>query len=327
MIKNPKLSVYKVILQQSARTKKNSYSFREFFINKYQLKETSSDNKIFNSFFSDVFKILDYKDDKKRRKAFRLSENITKKSNSFIVHGVVEGGPYDSGKSSGNLQTKRRSVKLHRNFIIQDDFYFLLQTKLDEKVGILILQTYGQENIDDSFKKFIKQLFRHKGQTFNAVISPFIPESIKELSKETAIVSELNYQSNKVVINQVSEDGKDKLGATFKLKITLTPVDEGVPLPSLAKWRNLLGNSILNLPNKEMTLKDFNSKTGYIKSPTLKNPARFEIDQDVVKIKPTIYLEKIDEVTIEENGVPEWESLKRYCIENLLPVLETEIYG
>lgn len=327
MSKNAKLDVYKVILQPSSEKRKVTYSFREFFIAKYSLKDTATDNQIFNAFFKDVFKSSDYTDNTKIRKAFRLSKNITKKNSNFIVHGVVEGGPYDSGKTTGNRVTKRESKKINKNIIIQDDFYFLLQTKLDERQGILILQTYSQDRIDDVFKPFIKKLFRHSGQTFNGIISQFVPESIKTMAKDTAFVSELIYQTKNIRINQLSEDKKDKLDGRFNLKITLTSLDNSIPLPRLNKWKRMLANSLLKLPQNEMTLANFNEKTGYLKSETIKNPARFEIDEERIEIKPTIFLEKVDEVTLEENGVPVWETLKDYCLNNLLPDLELEVYG
>lgn len=327
MSKNAKLSAYKVILSPSSEKRKENYSFREFFISKYDLNEKATDNQIFNRFFSDVFKTSDYKDNGKKRKAFRLSKNITKKTDNFVIHGVVEGGPYDSGKTSGNRRTKRDSKKFGKDIIIQDDFYFLLQTKLDERVGILILQTYSQEHIDDVFKPFIKSLFRHTGQTYGAIISPFIPESIIEMAKNTSIVSELNYQAKNLRINQISDDNQDKLEGKFNLKITLTPLEGSIPLPTLEKWRKTLGTSLLKLPDNEMTLGDFNKKTGYVKSHTLKNPARFEIDDEKINIKPAVYIEKIDKIAIEENGTPVWESLKNYCIDDFLPDLELEIYG
>lgn len=325
-MKNPKLEVYKVILSPTNEKNKDIISFRELFLSKYDLDEKTKDKKLYTTFFEDVFKSSDYNENGKLRKAFRLSKDITMNSSDFFVHGVMEGGAFDVGKTAGNRRTKRDSRKFHKDIIIQDDFYFLLQTQLDKKVGILIIQTYGQENIDDIFKPFIKKLFRKEGLTYGAIIAPFIPKSIEEMAKTTALVSELNYQTKNIRINQLSEDKKDKLEGKFNLKITLTPVDGSVPLPTLDKWRKMLGKSLLKLPDNEMTLENFNSKTGYIKSSTLKNPARFEIDEESVKIKPTLYLEKVDDVILEENGTPEWESLKTYCSETLLPDLELEIY-
>lgn len=306
-MKNPKIEVYKIILSPTNEKNKDLISFRELFISKYDLDEKTKDKKIFNAFFEDIFKPSDYNENDKLRKAFRLSKDITINSSDFYIHGVMEGGAYDVGKTAGNRRTKRESRKFGKDIIIQDDFYFLLQTQLDRKVGILIMQTYGQENIDDIFKPFIKKLFRKPGLTYEAIISPLIPKSIEEMAKTTAIVSELNYQTQNIRINQLSDDKLDKLEGKFNLKITLTPVDGSVPLSQLNKWKKIIGKSLLRLPDNEMILEDFNSKTGYIRSKSLKNPARFEIDQESIKIKPTLYLEKVDDVVLEENGTPEWE--------------------
>ena len=325
-MKNPKIEVYKVILSPTNEKNKDVFSFRELFISKYDLEDKVSDKKVYNAFYEDIFKTSDYNENNKLRKAFRLSSDITKNVTDFYIHGVMEGGAYDVGKTAGNRRTKRESRKFHKDVIIQDDFYFLLQTKLDKNIGILIIQTYGQENIDDIFKPFIKKIFQKAGLSYNAIIAPFIPKSIEEMAKTTALVSELNYQTKNIRINQLSENKKDKLEGKFNLKITLTPVDGSIPLPTLDRWRQMIGKSLLKLPGNEMTLDNFNSKTGYIKSKTLKNPARFEIDSESIKIKPTLYLEKVDDVILEENGTPDWESLKKYCSESLLPDLETEIY-
>lgn len=325
-MKNPKLEVYKVILSPTNEKNRDVFSFRELFIKKYNLEPTISDKKIFTTFFENIFKTSDYNDNEKLRKAFRLSKDISMNSKNCYIHGVMEGGSYDVGKTAGNRKTKRESRKFSKDIIIQDDFYFLLQTQLDKNIGILIIQTYGQENIDDVFKPFIKKLFRVIGLSYEAIISPLIPKSIAEMAKTTAIVSELNYQTKNIRINQLSDDKKDKLDGKFNLKITLTPIDGSVPLPTLTKWKKLIGNSLLKLPDNEMKLEDFNSKTGYIKSKTLKNDARFEIDEDSITIKAKLYLEKVDDVILEENGQPQWESLKKYCSDNLLPDLELEIY-
>lgn len=328
-MKNPKIEVYKVLLSPSSEKRKQFYSFREFFLKKYDLKSSTKDNKIFNKFFSEMFKSdsPDYNEDGKRRKAFRLSKDVSKKNDSFIIHGVLEGGPYDVGKSTGDRRTKRESKKLGKNIIIQDDFYFLLQTKLDKKVGILILQSYGSDKIDDIFRPFIKKLFKLTGQTYEAIVAPHFPASFAELAQNTAIVSELNYQTNNLVVNQLSEDGKDKLSGKFNVKIIITPVNESIPVQSLPRWKKIINKALFKFPENEMELESFNTKAGYLKSNTLKNPARFEIDNDSISIQPSIYLEKIDSVIINENGNPEWDSLKAYCLNELLPELENEIYG
>ncbi|MCW4469098.1 hypothetical protein OGH69_08995 [Flavobacterium sp. MFBS3-15] len=328
-MKNPKIEVYRVILSPSSERRKEFYSFREFFIKKYGLKENAKDDKIFNKFFTDMFKSdnPDYNEDGKRRKAFRLSNDVKKGVNNFVIHGVLEGGPYDVGKSTGDRRTKRESKKLGKNIIIQDDFYFLLQTKLDKKVGILILQSYGTDKIDDIFRPFIKKLFKLTGQTYEAVVAPHFPTSFADLARNTAIVSELNYQTNNLVVNQLSEDGRDKLSGKFNVKIIITPVNESIPVQSLPKWKKIINKALFKFPENEMELESFNTKAGYLKSDTLKNPARFEINNDNISIQPSIYLEKIDSVVINENGNPDWETLKVYCINELLPELEEEIYG
>jgi len=327
-MKNAKIEIYKVLLSPSSEKRKEFYSFREFFIKKYDLPEKTSDNKIFTKFFTEMFKLnSDYNEHEKKRKVFRLSKDITKKEDSYIVHGVIEGGPYNVGKTTGNRLTKRESKPLGKNIVVQDDFYFLLQTRLEKRVGILILQRYGNDSIDDVFKPFIKKLFKLTGQTYDAVVAGHLPKSFAEIAKQTAIVSELNYQTSNLIVNQISEDGKDKLSGKFNVKIIITPVGASIPITGLSKWKKIINKAIFKFPENEMDLESFNSKAGYVKSPTLKNPARFEIDKDSISIQPSIFLEKVDDVIIEENGVPDWESLKKYCIEELLPELELEIYG
>lgn len=328
-MKNPKIEIYKVILSPSSESKKKFYSFRQFFIKKYDLKEKTSDKKIFTAFFNDMFKSNDpsYNEDFKRRKAFRLSSNIIKKEEKSIIHGVIEGGNFDVGKTTGDRRTKRESEKLGKNIIIQDDFYFLLQTRLSNRVGILILQSYGSEKIDDVFRPFIKKIFKYSGETYDAVVTPHLPNSFIELAKETAIVSELNYQTNNFIVNQISDDGKDKLSGKFNIRITITPTNDSIPIQTLPKWKKIINKALFKFPENEMELESFNNQAGYIKSDTLRNPARFEMNKDIINIQPSIYLEKIDSVVINENGNPDWETLKKYCLDELLPELELEIYG
>lgn len=128
-------------------------------------------------------------------------------------------------------------------------------------------------------------------------------------------------------MNQISEDKKDKMFGKFNVKIIITSVDNSIPIATFPKWKKIINKAIFKFPENEMILEDFNNKAGYLKSQTLRNPARFEIDQEKISIFPSIYLEKIDDVIINENGVPEWESLKKYCLKELLPELELEIYG
>ena len=133
-MKNPKIEVYKVILSPTSEKNKDVFSFRELFISKYDLDEKTKDKKIYNSFYEDVFKTSDYKENDKIRKAFRLSNDITLNSNDFYIHGVMEGGTYDVGKTAGNRKTKRESRKFHKDVIIQDDFYFYCRLNLIKKL-------------------------------------------------------------------------------------------------------------------------------------------------------------------------------------------------
>ena len=71
----------------------------------------------------------------------------------------------------------------------------------------------------------------------------------------------------------------------------------------------------------KIKLKNFHEGRVFIQDDG-KKKANFDIKQDIEKIKPTIYLKDTD-VNINENGVPDYDSIHSYCL-SLLKEVDAE---
>lgn len=341
MSKNPKLEFYKVNL--NAINPDDFLTFRQVFkkikedydeiLGEKNSEESNfSDLKLMMDFYRHFFSVSagTFKNELKN-KAFSVKpataneEDIVKLNNSkYFIHGLMKGGEYRTGKSIGEIEDPdKKPEKLTDGKVITDDFYFLLYTPLDSNIGVLILQSYTKDSINDIFRPFVEHLFKVKGLSLKAVTSIFMPKSMQEDFKSNSYIKSFNY-SQRILVSGIED--QNILDGEFTVNVEIKALNNNVNLSNLSAWRKRLGNAILGLPNEtQRNLSTFDKKKGYINSSEGKSTATpFELDAATIEINPTIFLQ--NEINLEENGVPIWQELEDFAILTLDSIIKPEVY-
>lgn len=342
MSKKPKIEFFRINLESIGSDEQTFRTIlNELFLNNQQSlpeeqRQTTepSDNDLMRYFFQYFISRLDNGSVKNesKRKAFKIkastddqiNDSIGLKSEEKIIHGIVKGGEYDTGKNLSEIDNpEEEAEKLGRNKLITDDFYFLLYTPLEKTKGVLILQSYTKDAIFDIFVPFIENLFKVPRLTNKATHSLFMPLTMQEEFKSSSVIKSFVYKNHFVV-----DDVEDQTlqSGDFTVNVEIKSHGDQINLENLSWWRRKLGQAILGMPNQERrSLETFNTQRGYIQSNEGEsNPTKFELQAENIQITATIYLS--NHINLEENGVPYWEELERFSLDTLQNDVLPEMY-
>lgn len=329
MAHNPKLEVYQVWLNPLKGAEK---TFRDFFIETLPSEESliDSDNSfIYLEFFRDFIKRVDtdkFISDNKKHKAFTaydtrpagtVEPSINIHSERFIVEGTIEGGRYGQRRNKSNLGNKESKEDVEKTDIILDKFYFCLYTPLNSDLGILFVQSYSADSISDIFTDFIEGLFSKQGLYKKAKVERFVPRRIVEEFKNHSDIKKFTF-SSRFVFNQLTNEPIGIETEEFIIKIEAI-AKKGLNKESLGNWISAIGSKMFS--NKK--LNEFPKGKVYLQDSQTKKESPFDISSDI-DIKPIIYLE--ERITIDEDGIPNFEELKEYCINLLQSEIIPEMY-
>ncbi|SHG34929.1 hypothetical protein [Flavobacterium defluvii] len=337
MARNPKIEFFKIKLNS---TKSDStITFREIYTELYNIKNPKNtvlhppEKKLMKTFLEHLFNNISgkFKVDNTKKKAFYVKKNANEKNTNVkfgtdnsIIHGLIKGGPYDTGKEEGDLNNPLgENKKLKKASILLDDFYFLLYTPMDKEVGILILQNYTSDQIADIFKPFVKGLFRVEKTSYNAYLQEFMPAKMQKEFKENSAIKKFVF-SNKYLISDLDEDvistGK------FTVQLTISSSDNNINIDNLPYWKKIMRKIKFDIPgNDPRFVESFNNQKAYIKDEASKsNPTPFSLDDDLLKIQATIYLE--NHIGLEENRIPKWNELEKFAQKTLKEIVLPEVY-
>ncbi|MCL9768896.1 hypothetical protein NAT47_00525 [Flavobacterium sp. HXWNR69] len=337
MARNPKIEFFKIKL--NATKSDENITFRDLFTGIYNTKnpknnkDNLSDKILMKTFLQHIFTNISgkFKVDNSKKKAFYVkgsakdqNDSVKLGTDNYIVHGLVKGGPYDTGKEEGDLNNPLgENKKLKKATILLDDFYFLLYTPLDKGIGILILQNYTSDQIADIFKPFVKGLFRVEKKSYNAYLEEFMPIEMQKDFKENSAIKKFVF-SNQYLISDLDEDVKST--GKFNIQLTVSSSDTNINVNNLSLWRKVMRKIKFDVPgNEPRFIESFNKQSAYIKDETAKsNPTKFSLDDDLLKIKATIYLENY--IGLEENRIPKWKELEKFAQETLKEIVIPEVY-
>lgn len=337
MARNPKIEFFKINLNSVKSDKK--ITFRELFSEVYNTVNPKNENKnieddvLMKTLLQHIFNKVSgkFEVNNQKKKAFyvkksinKLNEDVKIDSKNFIVHGLVKGGVYDTGKEEGDLNNPLgENKKFTQASIILDNFYFLLYTPLNKSTGVLILQNYTSDQIADIFLPFVKGLFKASKFSLNATLSEFMPLEMQNDFKEISTIKKFEF-SNQYLISDLDKDTKS--AGNFNVKLVVTSNDKTINLNNLPFWRRVMKKIKFEIPGNEARLiESFNNQVAYIKDDTSKsNPTRFTLDDDLLKIKATIYL--INYIGLEENKIPKWKELEKFALETLKNTVIPEVY-
>ncbi|OPC28709.1 hypothetical protein BAX97_06525 [Elizabethkingia meningoseptica] len=246
------------------------------------------------------------------KKAFTLlGRESGYESKDDVVYGILKGGDLGNGKTKGKLSDKNDEENLDGN-VINDKYFFLLYVPMNDYRGYLMFQSYKDEGIRKAFVKTImKELFSRYKEYRVPKPETFFPQTIKDEFKKNAVVKELKFTDRQLSSSFSNDTSFTSIAEGYKFEVRIVPIGGGFSPDSVAKVFSMVGLEILG----KKTLRRFGKKDVVVQNNVTKKTTHFELGKDFEGIKPRIYL--ANRIQFESNEIPNFESLKAYCLELL----------
>lgn len=308
----PKVEVFQLSIKKVG--KNNSMINFEELMNRLVPRaenETLDSNAIFSRFFGYFINKLDtetYFKDIIRKKAItvyqqrteddvesEINNTISPSVSENIIQGIIKGGSFGRKRFRSNINSKNDMDEISSENVIGDDFYFLLYTPLDFYSGILMIQSYQDSSIRDTFLKFIKHIFNIS--THKVMPKQFLPKKYETLFNESYLLKNVSFSST---FSSDDVSGSDEITEEtneYDVRIVVTPKNRNIS--GMADIKRVVGDLVsANFNNRE--LDNFDKKRVNLGNEGPVRGAYFDLG-DNMKIRPVIYLDEID---IDENAVP-----------------------
>jgi hypothetical protein len=314
MAHNPKLNVYTLRLNPKDESVE---TFRDLFKLKFNCDSVVSDSDLFTQYFQALVNGIgdkNFRKDTKNKKVIGTVKSsdiaipLFPHDNQYI-DGVIEGGKYGIRREYADTDNKQDKKTIGENNAVLDQYYILLYTPLNSKIGFLLVQSYTEESIQDSFKNFIYTFFSCENFFYNIVIEPFVPQSIVDkYMKETSI--RMFSFTTKTALSSSLRDNVQIKGQTFEVEIKIKPLDE--KLRPNAKETSQIIKAVGDKLFDGKPLNEGKTKA-YIED-TKSRKANYDIDKEINSIRPTIYLEDVGIVPDKTTGLPDFKAIQTYCL-------------
>ena len=247
-----------------------------------------------------------------------LVKSIKIASSKQIIYGTIKGGRYGQNRSIGNTKNpKKKYTKVDQTDIVMDTFYFLLYTPFKSTKGILMIQSYTDDQINDVFINWLKENLSGKGY-FMPIMETYCPIKLQEEFKNSSAVKELKFTKDILISGIETEDGIST--EEFSINISIRAKDAGKKISKLESLLKTARKLHFGKKDNPLTLEEFNKQVGVLYNGS--HQSSFELDGDI-NIKPTIYLK--DRIKLQKDETPDWNSLHDYCL-NLLEEIKIEVY-
>lgn len=329
MAHDAKLEIYIIYLNPT--TPKGKNTFKSFLYANYGNDIAESKFKVegaYKEFFKDFIMTIDdaYYSQESRKKAIgiksekkgkKINKTISYKSENQVIEGTIKGGRYGQNRAIGDMvKPGSAHQKLPKNKVVLDDFYFKLYTPFGSNKGILMIQSYSDDQINDIFISFIRDQLKTKG-FYKPNITLFCPKHIQEEFKNNSVVKELRFREE-VTLSDITKKTIDTKELLVEIKVTVKDSDE--QLSTFDKIKKSIQEFSFKTNGKPIALSDFKTKMGTLAND--KYQSSFDLDGDL-EIKPTIYLK--NRIKLMDDESPDWESLNVFCT-NLLDTVKEEVY-
>ena len=322
-----KLDVYQIILGKRAGL------FKYVICKKCGITETSpAKSKVFNAFYKKFLEMIGTNvfcvDAKKmgltifKERGQRINKVMTAHSDSFVIEGYIDGGPYDTIRKLAKLSDTSKRQTINKTDIVTDRYYIYLYLPLDSKMGVLMVQTKENSSIRRAIKPFFETLFK-TDSTKNCRINSYYPKWLKEDFLQGANLHNMSFETENISQAQ-SEEELTIETETFNVKITITPTNDQTAITDATTATNRIGRLFaLKIGDVVKPLSSFTKKKGTMKNEEQKKSLPFVIDEED-NIHPVIEID--NDLTPDENGDYGRDNLKNYC-DGLLNRIKPEIYG
>lgn len=321
MAHNPKLNVYTLRLKPQ---NDSVQTFRDLFRGKYHESSSTPDTELFKKYYEDFVNEIgndSFRKDQKHKKVLGLVNEtgnipLLPKDDTYI-DGVIEGGKYGIRREYADTDNKNDKKIIEENSAVLDRYYILLYTPLNSQYGLLFIQSYTEESVQDSFKDFLCKFFSCDGLFYNMVVESFVPQKIIEKYMNETNIRMFSFIT-KTSLSGVLRDDTQIKGQTFEVEIKIKPLDEKLQ-PNTKKTSQIIkaiGDKLFDgKPLKEGKAK------AYVED-SKKRKANYDIEKELNNIRPTIYLEDAGIVPDKKTGLPNFKSIQSYCLELLKDIKE-----
>lgn len=319
MAHNPKLNVYLLRLKPQ---NDSVQTFRDLFRCKYNESLSTTDDELFRKYFEDFVNGIgndSFRKDTKHKKVLGLVNEtgnipLLPKENTYI-DGVIEGGKYGIRREYADTDNKQDKKVIGENNAVLDRYYILLYTPLNSQFGFMLLQSYTEESVQDSFKDFVCSFFSCNNMFYGMAIEPFVPKTIVDKYMKETSVRMFSF-TTKTALSEILRDDVRIKGQSFEVEIKIKPIDEKLH-PNTKETFHIIkaiGDKLFD----GKPLKEGKSKA-YVED-SKKRKANYDIEKELNNIRPTIYLEDAGIVSDEKTGLPDFKQIQSYCLEVLQDV-------
>lgn len=322
MAHNPKLNVYTLRLNPKDESVE---TFRDLFKCKFNCDVHVSDDDLFTQYFQAFVNGIgddDFRKDAKNKKVIGTIKNANIEvplfpTNNQYIDGVIEGGKYGIRREYADTDNKNDKKVIGENNAVLDQYYILLYTPLNSKIGFLLLQSYTEESIQDSFKDFIMTFFSCEDAFYNIIIEPFVPQKIVDKYIKETNIRMFSFMTKTTLPSSLRNNVQIK-GQTFEVEIKIKPLDEKLD-PNTKETSQI----IKAVGDKLFDGRPLNEgKTRAYIEDSKKRKTNYDIDREINSIRPTIYLEDVGIVPDEKTGLPDFKAIKKYCAEVLQDIID-----
>lgn len=338
MALRPKLEFFRFSLESKDEVYK---TFRDFAIEEFNQRRSSSDAQIMTKLFSHFMSNLVTKKAKVNhlKKQLKLIKNSANKYlthqpkvdiSKNLIYGVINGGRFGrDGMMSDSRPDVDEGAAFGKNKTILRYYYFLLYLPLDYHEGCLIVHSNSkQETITDVFKMYIGRLF--SGANYRCpTISMFCPKAFQDEFKEHAIVKSLEFKHTCTDANVFTSEGYVVDNLQYDVKVEITPHTGNTMLQNRGAINRVLQLMGLAGNRNVIYLGDFGTQKITMRDMITKSDRTFNLSDEELNIVPVVYL-KDRIVHYNDDDTPDFLELdalaKNLLQYEILPEIRPDLY-
>jgi len=231
-----------------------------------------------------------------------------------ILCGRLDGGPHGRKRKLGEISDPKKTVKITKDNIVCDEYFFLIHVPLDSKVGVAMIQSYTDLSVSNVFLNLLERYFKKRNKFTNEV-ERFLPAKLREDYIDGASVSAFTFTKD-WNLSTGFDDEDDPVQRTFDFRVKIEVVDKtpGTDVSKLRAVFNAIGVSKFLPSNSDSDgtkLLNFDKVSGRIINASGKStPVKIEID-GLNNIKPVIYLQDLGVEIDPQDLSPNFEQIEQ----------------
>lgn len=211
---------------------------------------------------------------------------LTSHSDSFVIEGYIDGGPYDRIRNMSEKDDTTTKVVVDRNKIVTDRYYIYLYLPLDSSVGLLFLERKKGQDIHVPIELLLKEVLKNKCK---CTVDRYIPKSLIDKYRTEGVIDSFTF-SDSIVSPELGDDDIEQYENDFDVSICIKPKsDEVYRYDMMEDALSYLGNVVVKVGEQMRALSQFRIKKAKIRREH--DSYNFVIGDDL-KIRPSIEIEE-----------------------------------